>query len=81
MSMMASQITSLTNVYATIHSGADQRNIKAPRYFSTGDRWIPRTKASNAENIFIWWRHHGLCIHVILLTDGYINQTFTSHSI
>ena len=22
-------------------------------------RWIPRTKASDAENIFIWWRHHG----------------------
>ena len=27
----------------------------------TGDRWIPRTKASNAENISIWWRHH---IHI-----------------
>ena len=22
------------------------------------DRWIPRTKASNAENYSIWWRHH-----------------------
>ena len=24
----------------------------------TGDRLIPRKKASNAENISIWWRHH-----------------------
>ena len=22
------------------------------------DRWIPRAKASNAENVSIWWRHH-----------------------
>ena len=21
-------------------------------------RWIPRTKASDAENVSIWWRHH-----------------------
>ena len=24
----------------------------------TGDRWIPRTKVSNAENVSIWWRHY-----------------------
>ena len=38
-------------------------NIKAPRHWPlcgefTGDRWIPRTGASNAENVSIWWRHH-----------------------
>ena len=27
---------------------------------STGDRWIPRTRASNAENASIWWRHHDM---------------------
>ena len=42
---------------------------------------FPTQRASNAENIYIWWRHHGLCIHVILHTDGYITQTFTSHFI
>ena len=26
----------------------------------TGDRWIPLTRASNAENVCIWWHHHGL---------------------
>ena len=52
-----------------------KENIKAPRQWPlcgefTGDRWIPRTNgqlrfppqmASYAENIFIWWRHHGRC--------------------
>ena len=40
-----------------------KENIKAPRYWPlcgefTGDRWIPRTMTSNAENVSIWWRHH-----------------------
>ena len=43
-----------------------KENIKAPRHWplwgeSTGDRWIPLTKASNAENVSIWWRHHECC--------------------
>ena len=46
---ITSQITSLTIVYSTVYSGADQRNIKATRHWPlcgefTGDRWIPRTK-------------------------------------
>ena len=65
MSTMASQITNLTIVYTSVYSGADQKNIKAPRRWPlwgefTGDRWIPQTKASNAESICIWWRHHGM---------------------
>ena len=49
MSAMASQITSLTIVYSTVYSGADQTSIKAPRHWPlqgefTGDRWISRTK-------------------------------------
>ena len=40
-----------------------QEHIKALRHWPlcgefTGDRWIPRTKGSNAENVSIWWRHH-----------------------
>ena len=59
MSATASQITGLTTVY----SGTDQRKSKAPRHWPlwgefTGDRWIPRIKASNAENVSIWWRHY-----------------------
>ena len=40
-----------------------KENIKAPRHWPlsgefTGDFWVPRTKG-NAENVSIWWRHHG----------------------
>ena len=40
-----------------------EENIKAPHHWPLwgefiGDRWIPHTKASNPENVFIQWRHH-----------------------
>ena len=64
MSAMASQITSFTIVYSTVYSEIKE-HIKAPRHWPfcgefTGDRWIPRKKASNAEIVSIWWRHHDL---------------------
>ena len=62
MRAMASQITSLTIVYSTVSRLFTQRfiqaqikeNLKAPRHCPmcgkfTGDRWIPRTMASDAE--------------------------------
>ena len=38
-------------------------NINAPRHWPlcedfTGDRWIHAQRASNAEKVSIWWRHH-----------------------
>ena len=60
----ASQITSLPIVYQTVYSSTDQRKHQlAPSHWPlwgefTGDRWIPAQKASNAENVSIWWRHH-----------------------
>ena len=62
---MASQITSLTIVYSTVYSGADQRKHQrsASLAFVRGiHRWpvnSPAQMASNAENVSIWWRHHG----------------------
>ena len=49
MGAMASQVTGVPIVYATICLSADQRNIKAPRHWPlwgefTGDLWIPRAK-------------------------------------
>ena len=43
-------------------------NIKAPRHWPlcgefTVDRWIPLTKAIDAENVSIWWRHDGYKWH------------------
>ena len=63
MSAMASQITFTIIVYSTIHSGANQRKHQNSASLwgeFTGNRWIPRTKAGNAENASIWWRHHAL---------------------
>ena len=55
MSMMASRITSLTIVYSTVPkfrvTGPCARNSPV-----TGE--FPAQRASNAENVYIWWRHH-----------------------
>ena len=42
-----------------------KENIKSPRHWPlcgefTGNRWIPRTIASNAEKVSIWLRHRGM---------------------
>ena len=66
MSMMGSQITSLTVVYSTVYSDANQWKIKAPRHWPlcgefTG-RWIPRTKGQLRGKCFhlmtsSWFTH------------------------
>ena len=59
----ASQITSLTIVYSNVYSGEDQRKDQssASLAFVWGiHRWPVNSpqRASNAENVSIWWRHH-----------------------
>ena len=61
---MASQITSLAIVYSTVYSAKIKENIRAPRHWPlcrefTGTGEFPAQTASNAENVSIWWRHHG----------------------
>ena len=60
MGAMASQITSLTIVYSTVYSGADQRKYQSSALlaFVRGTGEFPAQMASNAENVSIWWRHH-----------------------
>ena len=60
MGAMASQITSLTIVYSTVYSGADQRKYQSSALlaFVWGTGEFPAQMASNAENVSIWWRHH-----------------------
>ena len=58
-SATASRITGTSIGCSTNCSGADQRKHQssAPKAFvreSTGDRWIPSQRASNAENVSIW---------------------------
>ena len=59
----ASQITSPTIVYSIVYSGADQRKHQssASLAFVRGSHRageFPAQRASNAENGYIWWRHH-----------------------
>ena len=61
MGAMLSKITSLTIVYSTVFQAQIKENIKALRNRPlcegfTGE--FPAQMASNAENVFIWWRHH-----------------------
>ena len=57
MGTIASQITSLTIVYSTAYSGADQRKHQS----SASLALFPAQMASNAENVSIWWCHHEIC--------------------
>ena len=71
MSAMASQITQ-PFVQAQI-----KENMKALSHWplcgeSTGDWWILLTRASNAENASIWWRHHD---HTHPLETDNVNAT------
>ena len=80
MSTMVSQIASLTIVYSTVYSGADQKISKlrvtglcAGHSPETGE--LPAQRASRAENVSIWWRHHAktafLIIEIgIIMTEG-----------
>ena len=61
---MASQITSASIVYSTVSWGTDQRKHQSSASLASvrgihRDLWIPAQKASNAENVSIWWRQHG----------------------
>ena len=65
MGTMASQITSLTIVYSAVYSGADKKKQTSKLHLtglcvgkSPGTGEFSAQKASNAENVSIWWRHH-----------------------
>ena len=66
MGAMASQITSLTIVYSTVYSGADQSKHRSSASLAfvwgihrgPGTGEFPAQMASNAENDSISWRHH-----------------------
>ena len=68
MSAIASKITGAPIVFSTACSGAHQRNIKSLRRWPLWGKplvtyGLPSQRASNAENVSIWWRHrvHLLC--------------------
>ena len=84
MGAIASQITSLTIIYSTVYSDADHRkqNIKAPRHRplagnSPRTGGFPAQRASNAENVSIWWRHHE--VPAPSMSSLYIGAEFSHH--
>ena len=71
MGTMASQITGVSIVYSTVCEDADQRKhqssvslalVRGIHRLVTGE--FPAQRASNAQHISIWWRHHRISIIV-----------------
>ena len=65
MGAIASQLTGVSIVCSAVCQGADQRKHQSSASLTyvrgtSGDRWIPSQRDSNAENVSIWWRHHVL---------------------
>ena len=64
MGMIVSQITSLTIVYSTVYSGADQRKHQSSaslafvRGIHQGLVNSPHKWPVTLKNVPIWWRHH-----------------------
>ena len=66
MSGTASQITIVSIVYSTFCSSTDQRKFQSSTSLAFV-RGIQR--ASNMENVSIWWRHHGNNRQIADFTD------------
>ena len=66
MNTMAFQITSVLIVYSTVYPRGRSKKTSKLRITGlcegnspvTGE--FPAQRTSNAENVFIWWRHHAL---------------------
>ena len=54
---MTSQILSLTVVYSTVYSDADQRKHQSSASLACVWGIHPAQRASCAEDVSIWWRH------------------------
>ena len=87
MNAMASQITSLTMVHPTVYSGTDERKHQssASLAFCEGDSpvtgEIPAQRASNAENVSIWWRHHAIALRENICVLIQISLTFVPNGL
>ena len=88
MGTIAYQITSLTVVYTTVYSGADQTKHQSSaslafvRGIHRGPVNSPIQMASNAENVSIPWRRHGKAItHIQNWSDFSLKITHASELI
>ena len=81
MTTMASQITSLTVVYLTVYSDADQRKHQssASLAFVQGihrDRWIPRTKGQLRGKCFHLMTSSWSCLKTWTVLCGFNSSTY-----
>ena len=84
MGAMASQITSLAFFTQPFIQAQIKENIKASRHWLMSGEFtgeFPARMASNAENVSIWWRHHGLvalccCGHILIGSMWHIARVF-----
>ena len=79
MSPIASPIASLTIVYSTVYSDADQRKHQSPASLAFV-RGIHRRPVNHKwpvtrENVSTWWRHHGGCRCVSMLS-GHLQRQY-----
>ena len=76
MTTKASQSTSLTSIYSTVYSDADQRKHQSSASLAfvwefTGTGEFPAQRANYAENVSIWWRHHVFVVMDLLSENDY----------
>ena len=80
MSAMALQITSLMIVYSIVYWDADQRKHQNVTGLCVGNSPVtgefPAQRASNSENVSIWWCHHEL--HKLHYSGGCSNVIICS---
>ena len=81
MGAKASQITGVLVVYSTVYSDTDKKKTSKLRVTGlcarnspvTGE--FPAQRASNAENVSIWWRHHDICsTYIVAIAAMYVTD-------
>ena len=80
MGAMASQITSFTIVYSTVCSVTDQRKHQSSASLAFVRDEFATQRASDAEKVSIWWRHHVYFKKKILIYIGTLDSHWTVSS-
>ena len=82
-------ITGVSIVCSTVGSGGDQRKHQSSALLVLGvgnspvTGEFPAQRASKAENVSIWWRHHGILFsgcNTLCMLHGIINLKPQTHS-
>ena len=82
MSPMTSQITSLTIIYSTVYSGADQRKHQSSASLhGLCEGNSPAQRASYAKNVSIWWRHHAFMHLIPFSADDVEMEKLCAHDV